>query len=96
MSAKVIQLPMRHAEDNTPHGYGMAFCIQCGNEWTAVAPTGTVDLECPNCHTHKGKWKFEFAPAEGTLVRECNCGNRLFYLTTEGHMCANCGTYQSY
>lgn len=96
MSAKVIQLPVRHADDNTQHGTGMAFCIQCGYEWVAVAPTGTVDLECPECHTHKGKWKFEFAPAEGTMVRECNCGNRLFYLTTEGHLCANCGTYQSY
>jgi hypothetical protein len=96
VSSNVIQLPVRHADDNTQHGAGMAFCIQCSHEWTAVAPTGTVDLECPKCHTHKGKWKFEFAPAEGTMVRECNCGNRLFYLTTEGHVCANCGTYQSY
>ena len=58
------------------------------------SPNRNRRSECPNCHTQKGKWKFEFAPAEGTLVRECNCGNQLFYLTTEGHMCANCGTYQ--
>jgi hypothetical protein len=30
------------------------------------------------------------------MIRECNCGNRLFYLTPDGHMCANCGIYQGY
>lgn len=44
----------------------------------------------------KGKWKFEFAPSEGQMVRECNCGNQLFYLTPDGHLCANCGIYQAY
>lgn len=89
-------LPFKRPVADEQHGAGQAFCIQCKHEWTAVAPTGTVDLECPKCHTHKGKWKFEFAPADGTMVRECNCGNQLFYLTPDGHMCANCGTYQSY
>jgi hypothetical protein len=37
----------------------------------------------------KGKWKFEFYPSVGQMVRECQCGNQLFYLTTEGYMCAN-------
>lgn len=77
-------------------GHGEAFCIACDHTWIAVAETGTVTLECPSCHTMKGKFKFEFAPAEGQLVRVCNCGNQLFYLTPDGHMCANCGTYQSY
>ena len=75
---------------------GEAFCLQCKHEWIAVAPTGNVRLECPECHTMKGLWRFEFAPAEGQLWRECNCGNHLFYLTPEGHMCANCGIYQGY
>lgn len=25
-----------------------------------------------------------------------DCGNQLFYLTQEGHLYANCGTYQRY
>lgn len=78
------------------HGSGEAFCIQCGHTWHAVAPVGTVDLECPSCRTMKGKWRFEFQPTPGTLVRECNCGNQLFYLTPAGHLCANCGFYQLY
>lgn len=79
-----------------PHASGEAFCIQCGYEWIAVAPVGTTQLACPECATMKGLWKFPFAPSVGTLVRECNCGNQLFYLTTEGHLCAKCGTYQGY
>lgn len=41
-------------------------------------------------------YKFAHAPSVGTSVRECDCGNRLFFITPEGHMCANCGTYQRY
>ena len=63
---------------------GEAFCIQCKHTWIATAPTGVVDLECPECGTFKGKYKFEFTPQKGTFVRECNCGNQLFYLTPDG------------
>jgi hypothetical protein len=75
---------------------GETFCIACDHRWAATAPTGTVDLECPNCHTMKGKFRFEFKPSEGQLVRECRCSNQLFYITPDGHMCANCGIYQRY
>lgn len=53
-------------------------------------------MECPACHAHKGKWKFEFYPREDQQVREFNCGNQLFYLTPDSHLCANCGVYQEY
>ncbi len=78
------------------HGAGEAFCVGCGHTWAAVAPTGTVNLQCPACQSEKGRWKFEFAPSPGQMVRECGCGNQLFYLTPDGHLCANCGIYQSY
>ncbi len=77
-------------------GAGEAFCLACNHTWIAVAPTGSLAFECPACHTMKGKWKFEFFPGEDTMVRVCNCGNQLFYLTPDGHMCANCGVYQAY
>lgn len=79
-----------------PHANGDAFCIFCKHEWLAVAPVGTMQLECPSCGSLKGIWKFPFAPNEGQLVRECNCSNQLFYITPDGHVCANCGTYQGY
>ena len=88
----VIPFPQR----TTPHGVGAAFCIGCDHEWEAISPVGTERLECPGCHAVKGIFKFEFAPNVGTQVRECNCGNQLFYLTPDGHLCPRCGTYQSY
>jgi len=88
----VVQFKPRPA----PSMQGRAFCIQCGHSWEAVAPVGTVELECPGCKTMKGRFTFASAPESGTEVRECNCGNQLFYLTREGHMCANCGMYQRY
>lgn len=75
---------------------GEAFCISCGHRWVAVVETGTKHFECPGCRRHTGQYLFGFMPSEGQLVRSCNCGNQLFYLTPDGHMCANCGTYQSY
>lgn len=89
-------LEFKKPEPHVPHGTGMALCIACLHEWMAVAPTGTIALECPSCHLHKGRWKFDFYPNEGQMVRSCNCGNQLFYLTPNGHMCANCGTLQEY
>lgn len=84
------------ANANKPHGAGEAFCFQCDHHWTAVALAGTTQLECPSCHTMKGLFKFPFAPSAGQLVRQCACENQLFYLTPDGHMCANCGIYQEY
>lgn len=89
-------IPFAPRQQETQTGEGEAFCIACGHTWRAVAPTGTVDLECPACRTMKGKWRFEFRPAPGQMVRVCNCGNQLFYLTPDGHLCANCGIYQGY
>ena len=75
---------------------GEAVCLQCDHQWQAVAPAGSHRLQCPACRTMKGLWRFEFAPPDGQLVRECDCGNQLFYLTPDGHLCARCGTYQRY
>lgn len=88
--------PKGQKSEESPHGTGEAFCIDCEHTWVAVAPNGTRCLECPSCHRMTGKFKFEWYPPPGTMVRVCDCGNQLFYLTQEGHLCANCGTYQRY
>lgn len=90
----VVAFPSRKTDGPTEqHGCGEAICIGCKHSWTAIEPTGTTDIECPQCGTMKGRWKFEFAP---DIVRQCQCGNQYFYLTPVGHMCANCGIYQEY
>jgi hypothetical protein len=91
----VVRFPLLK-EPEVQHGYGEAFCIACNCTWGACAPTGTTVLECPNCKAMKGHFKFKFAPADGQFVYECDCGNQLFYLTPDGHLCANCGVYQIY
>lgn len=75
---------------------GEAFCNHCRHEWTARAPEGTTQLECPECHTLKGMFRGEHSPSDGEERRECACGGQLFFIMPEGHMCANCGKYQEY
>lgn len=82
--------------ERTATGPVRCHSADCGHVWRGVAPVGTVNMECPKCGDHKGHWRFEFSPEEGDMVRECQCGQQLFYITPEGHMCANCGTYQEY
>lgn len=75
---------------------GEAFCISCKHTWVAMSPTGISQLQCPECRTMKGLFKYPACVPEGQLIRECSCGNELFYLTPEGHLCPNCGNYQQY
>lgn len=84
----VIQL-----RDAKPHGTGKAVCLQCKHEWVAVAPVGAVSLECPNCETNRGVFKFLYEPK---AMYRCSCGNELFWITPEGHMCPNCGIRESF
>lgn len=89
-------IPFNRLETDDQHGAGKAFCFGCKHEWIAVAPTGLTEFECPNCGAYKGRWRFGFYPALNDEVWECACGNQLFYMTPDGHLCANCGIYQSY
>lgn len=82
-------------ERKVPHASGDAFCMQCNHTWVAVAPTGTTELECPACHTHKGRFKFACAPSEAK-VWTCRCDNQLFNITEAGMFCPNCGHYQEF
>jgi hypothetical protein len=93
----VLQFGRKRAEEpKEQHGCGDAFCMSCGHEWVGVAPTGSTFFECGQCHRWTGHWKFGFYPPTDTKVWQCNCGNQLFYMTPEGHLCASCGIYQRY
>ena len=71
-----------------PHLAGQVTCTHCGDIWQAVAPVGTIELECPSCLTYKGLW------VNAVVLEEfwrCNCGGTLFYLMPTGPMCRECG-----
>lgn len=92
--ADILTFRKREAppEPTEPHGTGEAFCAGCGHVWQAVVPVGTTEFECPECHAHKGRWRFEFTPPGG-MVWTCNCGNQLFNSTPDGVFCPQCGTF---
>ena len=80
-----------YREKATPHLAGEAFCLDCHHVWQAVAPIGTVTLECPACSANKGTFRNQCRPEEGALIYMCACGNDLFVITKNNVMCARCG-----
>lgn len=72
-----------------PHLSGRALCLSCKHEWEAVAPAGTKELECPNCHTEHGRFMYPIVREE--LHWNCNCGNDLFHITPTYCYCPVCG-----
>ena len=61
--------------DREPHLSGSAVCLACKHEWVAVAPVGTVWMECPACSLERGRYH---GPVQ--LDRDhwhCHCGNDL-------------------
>jgi hypothetical protein len=74
-----------------PHMQGPALCVRCGYEYTAVAPVGVTEMECPQCHTMKSVFKFICSPEE---TWTCKCGCQLFFMSRKGTICSNCGVYQ--
>ena len=96
--SNVIQFPIRSeavAEDVAtdppePHMTGDAKCLSCGHAWQAVAPVGTVGIECPSCALFKGVFVNPAAHSSEMHFR-CNCGSEVFCLTIARVYCPNCG-----
>ena len=65
---KFPEKPFTPADDEGSWGTGEAFCMHCKHEWVAVAPVDTVELECPQCSTHKGVFKYKWAVPTSTSV----------------------------
>lgn len=95
---KITEFPLKTTKDKW--GQGEAFCLACKYEWQAVAPVGTLDLECPECGSDRGQFKHPFDVEEGATIWECGCGSTYFQLVKEdyGHdlMCVGCGIRQRF
>lgn len=78
--------------DREPHLSGTGVCLACRHEWVAVAPVGTVWMECPACSLERGR--FKGSVGMGGLHWHCKCGNDLFHATQDGMYCPNCGEWQ--
>ncbi len=99
---EVVSL-LRVKEDRTPHAQGSARCISCKHTWQAVAPLGTMTLQCPSCNEMKGLWTHTFGPEPGkTQVYTCvvcesthMTAYRKIGDDTTRFMCVGCGSSQS-
>lgn len=82
------------------HLAGQARCVACGHEWEAVAPTGTVYLDCAECGGQKGIFARPTVPKETDLMWSCKCGGEAFYLIKNSSgtelQCWNCGDRQKF
>lgn len=77
--------------EEIPHISGDAICSNCNNQWVAVAPVGTDDIECPECRTFRANFKYFCAPSDDSPIFQCNCGETLFWITPKGCLCRGCG-----
>lgn len=88
----IIDFAQAKAE-RKPHISGDARCLACDHEWEAVAPAGTIWLECPKCTLQRGRYFAHTAP--DCMFWLCTgCGSDLFYVTPRGNFCPNCGVWQ--
>lgn len=91
----IIDLAAKKLE-RSPHMTGPAQCLSCKHEWTAVAPVGTVALDCPACGGHKGQFEYLVDAPEDSAFFQCHCGNSLYrhIRRPDGQthwMCVGCG-----
>lgn len=86
-------------EARQPHWHGLVRCVGCQHEWEAVAPLGTLWLECPSCSSPKGHPKYPFGAQVGDAVFACKCGGEALTAYKRGtHFylrCMGCGTDQT-
>ena len=89
-----------HREEQGQHGTGVARCLACKHEWSAVAPIGTVALTCPGCGSGKGMFKYAYSPEVGETCFSCLiCTSQHFYFVQQNNAvhitCAGCGSPMS-
>ncbi|MCK5603785.1 hypothetical protein KAR91_17995 [Candidatus Pacearchaeota archaeon] len=80
-------------EDHMPWLHGDAYCLGCRHRWIAGCPVGVTDLECPECHSMKGKMLREVIRTDTRWA--CPCGCEYFTVTPEGVYCPNCGSWMN-
>lgn len=79
-------------KEREPHVSGHLYCMACNHEWVAVWPLGTVEFECPQCKSMRGRNKYDVSPGDDAQVWSCmNCDNQLFNILPDRVHCPGCG-----
>lgn len=75
---KVVEFKPRESVE--PHAAGECICANCRHEWIGAATVGATQLECPECGTHRGAFKYPFGPQVDEDGYQCNCGSETFFI----------------
>jgi hypothetical protein len=87
--AEIVDLG-KYKEEISPHMSGNALCLNCKHTWVAVAPLGTVNLECPECSLSQGRFMW-LVEDQNEPHWTCHCGNQFFHITQKRTYCVSCG-----
>lgn len=92
MTAEVLEFKKPES-----HHAGTAVCRGCKHQWVAVTEGTGTELECPQCLTMKGAFKWPYGAAKGQYIFTCKCGCEDFFImaptetATAAVYCRNCG-----
>jgi ribosomal protein S27E len=94
MTDNVVEL---FPKDEEPYITGEVKCLDCGNLWQGIYPPGTVQFQCPKCHTMRGVPAAVVTPGDGEIWA-CNCGCWAFCFSrsSDEWVCLSCGAYQTF
>lgn len=80
-------------DEQRPHNRGLARCMECHHEWTAVVIVGKQFFDCERCGLERATFVGACCKTRD-LHWTCLCGNDLFHMTPESTYCPNCGRDQ--
>lgn len=63
----------------------------CLHTWQGIWPVGVTELECPSCHSMRGRGKWDIAPPSGRLIWTCDCGETFLNILDDRVHCPGCG-----
>lgn len=91
MSADIKIFPNKIERDE--HIQGEAHCMYCNHKWSAIAPIGTIILECSKCHCMKGVFTNAVLP---DAYWQCSCGCCFFVISgiSKNIICVVCAKAQ--
>ena len=102
MTNNIVTMRPSRGLKMTPHHEGEAVCLACGHEWVAVAPVSVFELECGECGTLRGVYKYPFVmPSYATYtctVDGCGCQHVTIEMHKDGGYwiaCCKCGHLHS-
>lgn len=84
---------MDERQAREPHTVGPATCLNCQHQWTAIIPTGYLEIDCPECGSGRGvrDGLVEPADSDGKVFTCAKCECQQFMITTRYAMCQGCG-----